>query len=405
MERKLRLSGLTCTHCEETIKKELKKHPSIQSVSVSYKTGILYLKGPNWISNQEINQVIQPLGYEIDTEKNGMNLLILALGLVLFIGFQYLYGQFNFDPTRSNLSIGLVVAYGLVSSLHCVSMCGGLALSASLNQKNTKYMSSILQYQGGRLISYTISGLLLGLLGSVFQLSNEVKNVLLLVAGVWLILLSLQMAQVIQLPDFKWNIRTKSRKSFVIGLLNGLMPCGALQTMQIVALSTGNALTGALMMFIFGLVTSPALMGMQWIGLRLSNVKAKTVKLVSSMIVLLLGLQMVIQSPIIQNTVDSIFREVKQAPIVDGVQYVKLSIVEGRYVLDYNTVKEGVPVELSFDHTQFLGCANPIILSFLDNQVVDVLQDPKPIRFIPTEDELKIHCWMNMDKITLYVNQ
>ena len=83
----------------------------------------------------------------------------------------------------------------------------------------------------------------------------------------------------------------------------------------------------------------------------------------------------------------------------------KLSIVEGRYVLDYNTVKEGIPVELSFDHTQFLGCANPIILSFLNNQVVDVLQNPKPIRFVPTEDELKIHCWMNMDKITLYVNQ
>lgn len=365
----------------------------------------MYLKGPKWISNQEINQLIQPLGYEIDKDKNGLNLLILVFGLVLFVGFQYLYGQFNFDPTRSNLSIGLVVAYGLVSSLHCVSMCGGLALSASLNQKNTKYMNSILQYQSGRLISYTVSGLLLGLLGSVFQLSNEVKNILLLAAGIWLILLSLQMAQVIQLPDFKWNVRTKSRQSFVIGLLNGLMPCGALQTMQIVALSTGNALTGALMMFIFGLVTSPALMGMQWLGLRLSNVKAKTVKLVSSMIVLLLGLQMIVQSPIIQNTVDSIFRDVKQAPIVDGVQYVKLSIVEGRYVLDYNTVKEDVPVELSFDHTQFLGCANPIILSFLDNQVVDVLQDPKPVRFIPNQDELRIHCWMDMDTITLYVNK
>lgn len=135
MERKLRLSGLTCTHCEETIKKELKKHPSIQSVSVSYKTGIMYLKGPKWISNQEINQLIQPLGYEIDKDKNGLNLLILVFGLVLFVGFQYLYGQFSFDPTQSNLSIGLVVAYGLVSSLHCVSMCGGLALSASLNQK------------------------------------------------------------------------------------------------------------------------------------------------------------------------------------------------------------------------------------------------------------------------------
>lgn len=406
MEKKIRIAGMSCENCEASIKKALLKHDSIQSASVSYKTGIAYLRGFKSISNKEINDIILPLGYELDKESFPWSyVLTLSIGLTLFILFQYLYGRFNFDPTQSNLSIGLVIGYGLVSSLHCVSMCGGLALSASLNQKNKTYFDTIIKYQMGRLISYTLTGLVLGLIGSIFQISNEFKNILLLGAGIWLVLLSLQMANLIKLPDIKWSKKLQTNTSFTIGLLNGLMPCGALQTMQIVALSSGSAVTGSIMMFVFGLVTSPALMGMQWLGLRLSNVKAKTVKLVSSMIVLLLGLQMIIQSPIVNNTINVVFRDVRQAPIVDGVQYVKLSITEGRYVLDYNTVKEDIPVELSFDHTQFLGCANPIILSFLNNQVVDVLKNPKPIQFTPTQDELLIHCWMNMDTITLYVNQ
>lgn len=406
MEKKIRISGMTCAHCEQSIKQVLLKHSSINSVSVSHKTGFAYLKGNRLISNKDINQLILPLGYEIEKEQFPWSYIFtLTIGLGLFIGFQYLYGRFNFDPTQFNLSIGLVVGYGVVSSLHCVSMCGGIALSASLNQKNRAYFKSILKYQSGRLISYTLSGLVLGLVGSVFEISNQFKNILLLGAGIWLIILSLQMANIIQLPDIKWTKRFKSNSSFGIGLLNGLMPCGALQTMQIVALSSSSPFTGALMMLVFGLVTSPALIGMQWLGMRLTQVKAKTIKLASSMIVLLLGLQMVTQSPIMQNSIDHIFRDVKQAPIVNGIQYVELTIVEGRYVLDYNTVEEGIPVVLSFDHTQFLGCANPIILSFLDNQVIDVLKDPEPVQFIPTQEELRIHCWMDMDTITLYVRK
>lgn len=406
MEKKIRIAGMTCENCEASIKKALLKHKSIKSASVSYKTGIAYLRGSNSISNKEINDIILPLGYELDKESFPWSyLLTLSIGLTLFVLFQYLYGRFNFDPTQSNLSIGLVIGYGLVSSLHCVSMCGGLALSASLNQKNKTYFDTIVKYQVGRLISYTLTGLVLGLVGSIFQISNEFKNILLLGAGIWLVLLSLQMANLIKLPDIKWSKTFKSNTSFTIGLLNGLMPCGALQTMQIVALSSGSPITGSIMMFVFGLVTSPALMGMQWLGLRLTQVKAKTIKLVSSMIVLLLGLQMIIQSPIINNTIDNVFRDVRQAPIVDGVQRVTLTIQEGRYVLDYNTVQPNIPVELSFKHTQFLGCANPIILSFLNNQVVDVLDNPDPVTFIPTQEELRIHCWMDMDTITLYVKK
>ena len=337
MEKKIKIAGMTCSNCENTIKQALLKHDSIHSVSVSYKTGIVYLKGSKSISNSEINDIIEPFGYQLDKESFPWSYLL-------------------------TLSIGIS-------------------------------------------LSYTISGLILGFVGSIFQISNEFKNILLLSAGVWLIVLSLQMANIIQLPELKWNKYVKSSHSFTIGLLNGLMPCGALQTMQIVALSSGSPVTGAMSMFVFGLVTSPALFGMQWLGFRLTQVKAKTIKLVSSMIVLLLGLQMVIQSPIIQNNIDHIFRHVTQAPIVNGIQKVKLSIVEGRYVLDYNTVEAGIPVELSFDHTQFLGCANPIILSFLNNQSIDVLKNPEPVTFIPTQEELRIHCWMDMDNITLYVKK
>jgi len=58
---------------------------------------------------------------------------------------------------------------------------------------------------------------------------------------------------------------------FTVGLLNGLMPCGPLQAMQIYALSTGNPLKGALSMLLFSLGTVPLMFGLGALGSLLSR--------------------------------------------------------------------------------------------------------------------------------------
>jgi len=381
METKIHITGMSCAHCENTIKKTLLQINGVKSVSVSYQSGFAHVKSESKLDLKQIDALLGPLGYSIKKEGFDLKqLIILLMGLALFVLFQRLYGQLSFQLDPSQISISLVVIYGLVSSLHCVSMCGGLALSANLGLNNKKIKQHIKHYQIGRIVSYTLTGLVLGYLGSWFEFSLSSQNTFKLIIGLWMVLLALQSFGFIKLPSFKFKF-TNASNSLIIGLLNGLMPCGALQSIQLLALGSGNPLQGALMMLVFAITTAPALLGMQLFGLRLGKVNHKLVRTLSSFVILWMGLNMITHYPTLSNTIQSIFVDKDQAPIIDGVQRVTLTVKEGRYILDYNTIQQDIPVELRFDHTQFLGCANPIVLSFLDNQMVDVLKNPDPVIF------------------------
>lgn len=87
----------------------------------------------------------------------------------------------------------------------------------------------------------------------------------------------------------------KSRQPFVIGLLNGLMPCGPLQSMQIVALASGNPFSGALSMLAFSLGTVPLMLGLGSFVTMLGKRFAKKVMEVGVVLVVVLGLAMLSQ--------------------------------------------------------------------------------------------------------------
>ena len=212
---------------------------------------------------RSIEAILNPLGYGLKTKRFDVNqMFIIGSGLALFALFQYGYGRLSFQIDPAQISISLVVLYGLVSSLHCVSMCGGLALTANLGLHNDRIKQHITHYQVGRIISYTLTGLILGYLGSWFEFSLSSQNTFKLIIGIWMILLALQSFGLLKLPSFDFKLKNAS-DSLVIGLLNGLMPCGSLQSIQLLALGSGNPLSGALMMLVFAITTAPALLGMQ----------------------------------------------------------------------------------------------------------------------------------------------
>lgn len=124
-----------------------------------------------------------------------------------------------------------------------------------------------LLYNGGRIISYTILGGIVGALGSVLSLSISVKAGIQIFAGVFMIIMGLNMSGFsifrrfnLRLPWSACSIKKKPKTPFLIGVLNGLMPCGPLQTMQLYALGTGSAFNGALSMFLFSLGTVPLML-------------------------------------------------------------------------------------------------------------------------------------------------
>jgi sulfite exporter TauE/SafE/copper chaperone CopZ len=322
MEKKvLKLGGLSCNGCETIIKNKLLKQEGIKEVQVNYQTGILQITfDSNQISLIEIRKTIEKLGYyvkdgskqRIETEKNSYNELII-IGIILFGIYTVIKNTigFNFIPEiNSNMSYSILFIVGLLTSLHCVAMCGGINLSLCMSyqsksteeSKFAKIKPSLL-YNTGRVISYTILGGLVGALGSVFQLSNTGSALISILAGIFMTIMGLNMLNVFpwlrrlnpHMPKGlvkKINGLKQGKGPFIVGLLNGFIPCGPLQAMQIYALGKGSFMAGALSMFLFSLGTVPLLFAFGAVGSMLSAKFTKNMLKVSAVLVIILGVVM-----------------------------------------------------------------------------------------------------------------
>jgi len=162
---------------------------------------------------------------------------------------------------------------GLLGSFHCLGMCGPIAFVLPLNRDNKiKAFLQTFLYHLGRIISYALIGLLFGLLGKGLYLSGLQQN-LSIVIGVLMILVVMVPASFFNkfnltkplyfaVGKVKSNLGIYLKKSslkafFVIGFLNGFLPCGLVYMALFAAISTGSSINGALYMALFGLGTVP----------------------------------------------------------------------------------------------------------------------------------------------------
>jgi sulfite exporter TauE/SafE len=196
---------------------------------------------------------------------------------------------------------------GFAGSLHCLGMCGPLviALHSGNHQQpwNTKFI-----YHLGRILVYASLGVVVGVVGKTFSLFGF-QQILAIVAGVVMLLLILwpgmfrnakfKTTQFSQWIKSKITPRIKAHPfltSFLLGLVNGLLPCGLVYVALSGALITGDPIKSSLFMVVFGVATSPALLAapsiLQWAGkrLKLKSIKALQVGLVLvSVLVVLRG--------------------------------------------------------------------------------------------------------------------
>lgn len=162
---------------------------------------------------------------------------------------------------------------GLLSSFHCIGMCGPIALMLPLDRNNaTKKVLQILLYHLGRLTAYAFIGFIFGLLGKGFFMAG-IQQQLSIFIGLAMILIVLVPEKRLanynfSKPIFKIlsKVKTKlgsqfknrSYKSlFTIGLLNGFLPCGLVYVALFGAIAMQSASYGILYMILFGLGTVP----------------------------------------------------------------------------------------------------------------------------------------------------
>jgi len=163
---------------------------------------------------------------------------------------------------------------------HCMGMCGGIIIAYSSTKieddwSKPKQATAHILYSIGRVFTYTILGALFGFIGGVAMFNNLANGSLLILAGVFMVLAGLSLSGKIKFLTliehsfsssswftklFRELLKTKSLMSFfILGMLNGLLPCGLVYFFAVTAASTASATYGALVMFIFGLSTIPAL--------------------------------------------------------------------------------------------------------------------------------------------------
>lgn len=162
---------------------------------------------------------------------------------------------------------------GLISSLHCVGMCGPIAMMLPVDHQNeAKKITQILTYHFGRLTAYGVIGLIFGLLGRGFFLAGMQQKMSIII-GIAMIVIVLIPEKVFAQYNFskpvyriiskiKFHLgsqfKKKSYKSlFTIGLLNGFLPCGMVYAALFGAIAMQSAGLGVTYMLLYGLGTIP----------------------------------------------------------------------------------------------------------------------------------------------------
>lgn len=199
------------------------------------------------------------------------------------------------------IELSLISAFlvGLLGGGHCIGMCGGIVSAVSMHlpnqakdtpQKQPKIFF-LIAYNAGRILSYTLAGVLAGLIGaSSFFMGHvlPIQHMLYLISSLMLILLGLYLAGfwhgitlienvgralwVKLQPYSKRYIPVQNLKqAFLLGGLWGWLPCGLVYSVLIAAIATGSALNGGLLMLAFGLGTLPTLLAMGMTAVKLKT--------------------------------------------------------------------------------------------------------------------------------------
>ena len=426
-KKTLNLSGLHCQSCQTLIEEELKAQKGIKNIAVDYDNQTADVEfDEEHISAKEIKKMINKLGYGTEPKKSAgtssaglwLGLLIpLIIGLLIIAYFLITYyGGFSIMSRLNdkNISYGLIFVIGLLASFHCIGMCGGLVVSytCGLNLKTpNKSPWPHFLYNLGRIISYTIIGGILGGIGSFFAISPLFSGIVMIIAAVFMLIMALNLVThfsflqmlSIHTPKFIAKLLFRQKNSskplgpFLIGLANGLMPCGPLQAMQLYALATGSIITGALSLFFYALGTAPLMFGLGNVISLISNKFMKRALKISAVIVAILALIMLWRGVAAIRANGSVADGSDNGvQTTNGVQVVKMAVTYNGYVPDTITIKKNIPVRWVIDGSGITGCTNVIRLPDLDIEKV-LTRGENIIEFTPTSaGTLRFSCGMQM---------
>jgi len=438
MKLELSVSGMTCGGCEMHVEKAVLENEYVTKANADHSSGKLTLSLGELYDGENEDILLGDLGNRIEKAGYKLEGLFKAdtgnfsvkqwVGVVIILAALFLIvketGIMNRLPViESSMGYGLIFIIGLMTSVHCIGMCGGINLTVSLSavklngkeDKAIKRARPAILYNAGRVVSYTLVGALVGALGSVISITGSIQGIIVGIAGIFMVLMGINMLGLFPwvtkiLPRLPKGISSKiinsgsGRGPFIVGLLNGFMPCGPLQSVQIYALGTGSAFAGALSMFLFSLGTVPLMLGFGSISSILPPKFHGRILKVSALLVLMLGGGMVLRGMSLNglsvmgaNSFNVNSENVRIAEIQDDKQYVR-TIMHGDEYEPF-IVQAGIPVVWTIfaDEADLNGCNNPLTVPEYGIRF-EMSPGENIIEFTPPAEEATITytCWMGM---------
>lgn len=203
------------------------------------------------------------------------------------------------------------VIFGLLGSFHCVGMCGPIAFMLPVDRTNsTRKVFQIFTYHFGRILAYSLIGLVFGLVGKSLYIFGWQQQ-LSIAIGILMIFVVLTPTRVFNRynfskPIFKLISKVKSAMGqafkkktadtfLTIGFLNGFLPCGLVYMAIFASLAMESALKGSLYMALFGMGTIPLMTSAIYLGKFLNATIKQRIQKAIPLFVVIIGLLFILR--------------------------------------------------------------------------------------------------------------
>src|SRR3989338_4898536 len=319
------IRGMHCRSCELLLEDAIGGVQGVSKVKVDFRKGRATIEhGADIQSQNEIESAVKQAGYVVGEPgklpwitKDRTDWRYMISGAAFLAVLYYALrgtGILDFSLDEKNVDVGFAVLLGLVAGVStCMALVGGLILGvaaspAELHPEATTWQKfrPHLFFNAGRVLGYATLGGLLGLLGSVLQVSGGILTFLTLAVGAVMIVLGLKLTNLsprisatsFTLPSsitrflgIKEHQKEYSHKTAMLtGALTFFLPCGFTQAMQLYAISTGDFKTGGIIMGAFALGTTPALLGIGGLSSIMKGARARMFYAVVGILVIAFGI-------------------------------------------------------------------------------------------------------------------
>jgi copper chaperone CopZ len=189
----IRIRGMMCRSCVKEVEELLLHTRGVLETKVAYAKGTATLRyDPELVSLEEIERRIRDGGYESGARTaRDYALDGVCLALTVLLAWLLLHGKASAPALSEGSGFVAIFLAGLLTSPHCVGMCGGILLGQSAGSRSPALASSC--YNAGRVLSYTLVGAIFGALGTVIRYTISVKSMVFTMLGLAVALLGLNM--------------------------------------------------------------------------------------------------------------------------------------------------------------------------------------------------------------------